>query len=73
VLRAKKAVESMGLEPVTMISHGGLDANWLAGHGVPTVTFGAGQAEIHTVHEYVDIPEFAQGCRLAVAIATLTE
>jgi hypothetical protein len=23
------------------------------------------------VHEYVDIPEFAQGCRLAVAIATL--
>jgi tripeptide aminopeptidase len=73
VLRAKKAVEAMGLEPVTMISHGGLDANWLAGHGVPTVTFGAGQAEIHTVHEYVDIPEFAQGCRLAVAIATLAE
>lgn len=73
VLRARKAAESIGLEPATMVSHGGLDANWLAGHGVPTVTFGAGQAEIHTVNEYVDIPEFALGCRLAVAIATLSE
>jgi len=73
VLRARKAAESIGLEPVTMISNGGLDANWLAGHGVPTVTFGAGQAEIHTVNEYVDIPEFALGCRLAVAIATMSE
>lgn len=71
VLRAKKAAQAMGLEPVTMVSAGGLDANWLVKHGVPTVTFGAGQAEIHTVNEYVDIPEFAQGCRLAVAIATL--
>jgi tripeptide aminopeptidase len=71
VQRAKKAAQSMGLEPVTMVSAGGLDANWLVKHGVPTVTFGAGQAEIHTVNEYVVIPEFAQGCRLAVAIATL--
>ena len=71
VQRAKKAAQAMGLEPVTMVSAGGLDANWLVKHGVPTVTFGAGQAEIHTVNEYVVIPEFAQGCRLAVAIATL--
>jgi tripeptide aminopeptidase len=71
VQRAKQAAQSMGLEPVTMVSAGGLDANWLVKHGVPTVTFGAGQAEIHTVNEYVVIPEFAQGCRLAVAIATL--
>lgn len=71
VQRAKKAAQSMGLKPVTMVSAGGLDANWLVKHGVPTVTFGAGQAEIHTVNEYVVIPEFAQGCRLAVAIATL--
>ena len=71
VQRAKKAAQAMGLEPVTMVSAGGLDANWLVKHGVPTVTFGAGQAEIHTINEYVVIPEFAQGCRLAVAIATL--
>lgn len=71
VTYARKAAESIGLEPYTELSNGGLDANWLVKHGVPTVTFGAGQAEIHTVNEYVDLPEFAQGCRMAVALATL--
>ena len=52
-------------------TNGGLDANWMVKHGIPTITFGAGQNEIHTVNEYVDLPEFAQGCRLAVALATL--
>jgi hypothetical protein len=32
---------------------------------------GAGQYEVHTVKEYVHLPEFAIGCRLAVALATL--
>jgi tripeptide aminopeptidase len=71
VAHARKAAESIGLQPYTVLSNGGLDANWLVKHGVPTVTFGAGQAEIHTVDEYVDLAEFAQGCRLAVALATL--
>jgi tripeptide aminopeptidase len=71
VKHAKKAVESLGLTPTTIFSNGGLDANWLDKHGVPTVTIGAGQYEIHTVKEYVDLPEFAQGCCLAVALATL--
>jgi tripeptide aminopeptidase len=71
VKHAKKAVESIGLKPVTLFSNGGLDANWLDKAGVPTVTIGAGQYEIHTVNEYVDVPEFLQGCRLAVALATL--
>lgn len=73
VARAKRAVESIGLTPTTIFSNGGLDANWLDQHGVPTVTIGAGQYEIHTIKEYVDLPEFAQGCRLAVALATLEE
>lgn len=73
VARAKRAARAIGLEPKTVLSAGGLDANWLVKHGVPTVTFGAGQAEIHTVLEYVDIPEFLQGCRMAVAIATLED
>jgi tripeptide aminopeptidase len=73
VLHARKAAQSIGLQPYTVASNGGLDANWLVKHGVPTVTFGAGQAEIHTVDEYVEIPEFVLGCRLAVALATLAE
>lgn len=71
VAHAKKAIEAIGLKPTTLFSNGGLDANWLDKHGVPTVTIGAGQYEIHTVKEYVDLPEYAQGCRLAVALATL--
>lgn len=68
---AKRAAEYLGMKPTTVFSNGGLDANWLDKHGVPTVTIGAGQYEIHTVNEYVNLPEFADGCRLAVALATL--
>jgi tripeptide aminopeptidase len=70
VRHAKHAAESIGLEPTTVFSAGGLDANWLSKHGVPTITIGAGQNEIHTVKEFVDLSEFANGCRLAVALAT---
>ena len=71
VRHAVKAVKAIGLEPVFVFSNGGLDANWLDKHGVPTVTIGAGQYEIHTIKEYVHLPEYAQGCRLAVELATL--
>jgi tripeptide aminopeptidase len=71
VRHAKRAAEALGLKPNTVFSNGGLDANWLVKHGLPTVSFGAGQNEVHTVKEFVDLPEFATGCRLAVAVATL--
>lgn len=70
VLHAKKAAQSIGLNPKALFSNGGLDANWFAKHGLEAVTIGAGQYEIHTVKEYVDLPEFALGCRLAIALAT---
>jgi tripeptide aminopeptidase len=71
VKHAKRAAESIGMKPNAVYSNGGLDANWLVKHGLPTVTFGAGQYDVHTVKEYVHLPEFANGCRLAVALATL--
>jgi tripeptide aminopeptidase len=71
VRHAKRAAESIGMKPTAVYSNGGLDANWLVKHGLPTVTIGAGQYEVHTVKEYVGLPEFANGCRLAVALATL--
>ena len=70
VKRATQAVVSLGLEPTYVFSNGGLDANWLDKHGIPTVTIGAGQYEIHTVNEYVDVPEYLTCCRLAVILAT---
>jgi tripeptide aminopeptidase len=69
VKHAWTAAESLGLTPRPKIGNGGLDANWFVRHGVPTITIGAGQNEIHTVNEFVDLAEFANGCQLAVALA----
>jgi tripeptide aminopeptidase len=73
VKRAVKALKMLGIEPTFLFSNGGLDANWLDKHGIPTVTIGSGQAEIHTVKEYVRLDEFEKGCRLGVLIATLED
>lgn len=64
------AVESVDREPELAISNGGLDANWLNAHGIPTVTFGTGQMSIHTVDEALNVPEFHLGCRIALHLAT---
>lgn len=71
VKKAAKAVRAIGREPNLRVTNGGLDANWMVKHGVPTITFGAGQNEIHTVKEFVDLTEFESGCRLALALATM--
>jgi tripeptide aminopeptidase len=70
VKTAKEAAREAGFEPTLRIGNGGLDANWLVKHGVPTVTFGAGQNQIHTVEEFVDVEVFLKGCRMALALAT---
>jgi tripeptide aminopeptidase len=71
VKHAVAAAKSIKLKPITRVTNGGLDANWMVKHGIPTVTFGAGQNDIHTVKEWVDLKEFEAGCRLAVALATM--
>jgi len=63
--------KTIGLDPFTKSVDGGLDANYLNTHGVPTVTLGAGQHGAHTVDEYADIDEYIKGCELAVALATV--
>lgn len=73
VKRAAKALKMLGIEPTYLFSNGGLDANWLDKHGVPTITIGAGQAEIHTINEYVNLAEYEKGCRLGVLMAILEE
>jgi tripeptide aminopeptidase len=70
VRHAEAAVRRAGLTPTLRVANGGLDANWLVRHGIPTVTFGAGQHNIHTVEEFVDVPEFLEGCRMALALAS---
>src|SRR5262249_47605326 len=70
VRHAVAAAEAAGMAPVLRTTNGGLDANWMVRHGIPTVTFGAGQRDVHTVEEYVDLPDFLGGCRMALALAT---
>src|SRR4051812_30959886 len=51
VKRAAAAIAAGGGTPNIRTANGGLDANWMVRHGIPTVTFGAGQNEVHTVDE----------------------
>jgi tripeptide aminopeptidase len=73
VHRAMNALRLLDMVPKLLFSNGGLDANWLDKHGVPTITIGAGQAEIHTIKEYVRLDEYEKGCRLGILMATLEE
>ena len=70
VRRAMAAVAAQGLSPRIRVANGGLDANCMVRHGIPTVTFGAGQNNAHTLDEWVDLTEFAAACRLALRLAT---
>jgi tripeptide aminopeptidase len=72
VKRAAAALEAAGLQPNIRTTNGGLDANWMVRHGVPTVTFGAGQNEAHTVDEWIDRDEYERACELALRLATMS-
>ncbi len=71
VKRASAAVSAVGGTPVIRAASGGLDANWMVRHGVPTVTFGAGQNEPHTTDEWINLDEYDRACALAVQLATM--
>jgi tripeptide aminopeptidase len=70
VRHALAAARRAGMAPVLRTTNGGLDANWMVRHGIPTITFGAGQRNVHTIEEHVDLADFLGGCRLALALAT---
>lgn len=69
VVAAAAAVEAESGEPDNAIANGGLDANWLSHHGIPTVTLGCGQNAIHTVEEWLNLDEFESACRIALRLA----
>ncbi len=70
VLAAEEALRGEGLTPQRAISNGGLDANWMHVHKIPTVTLGCGQVSPHTVSERLDIAAFHHACRVALRLAT---
>jgi tripeptide aminopeptidase len=73
VQSAEAALHSIGLDPFQAVASGGLDANWLTAHGIPTVTLGCGQQRQHTAQEALDLNEFDNACRAALVLATASE
>ncbi len=73
LLAAEQAVRDTGLEPLRAISNGGLDANWMTAHGIPTATLGCGQMNIHTTSECLDVAAFEHACLIGLRLATHSE
>lgn len=63
-----QAAQSCGFTPQTLSNDGGMDANWIVAHGIPAVTFGAGQRQVHTTDEWIDLSDFERACQLVTAI-----
>jgi tripeptide aminopeptidase len=70
VVAAAAAITAEGAKPELAVTNGGLDANWLTAYGIPTVTLGCGQRNIHTTAEQLDISEFQLSRRIALRLAT---
>ncbi|GAA4432557.1 M20/M25/M40 family metallo-hydrolase [Bremerella cremea] len=67
---AKRVLNDLGHKPFASIANGGLDANWMFRHGIPTVTLGCGQHNQHMVTEMLDIEQFYIACEVALQIAS---
>ena len=67
---AEAAVLATGRKPLRAISNGGLDANWLNAHGIPTVTLGCGQMNVHMTSEMLDLAGYRDACKIALQLAT---
>lgn len=70
ITSAREAITGVGLEPFEKISNGGLDANWMTAHGLPTITLGCGQEAIHTVKERLHLPSFLHAIRIGLRLAS---
>ncbi|MDX1946889.1 MAG: M20/M25/M40 family metallo-hydrolase [Pirellulaceae bacterium] len=66
---AEAAVRAVGRQLLQAISNGGVDANWLNAHGIPAVTLGCGQMNVHMTSEMLDLAAFRDACRIALVLA----
>ncbi|MCA9266138.1 MAG: M20/M25/M40 family metallo-hydrolase, partial [Planctomycetales bacterium] len=70
VVAAATAIRAAGADPFPAITNGGVDANWMCVHGIPTVTLGCGQMHPHMVMEQLDLAQFQIACDVAWRLAT---
>ncbi|MEM7344783.1 MAG: M20/M25/M40 family metallo-hydrolase, partial [Chloroflexota bacterium] len=67
-----KAAKQCDIEATLVSNDGGMDANWIVAHGIPTITISPGQRDIHTIDEWIDLVDFEKACQLIITIATQT-
>lgn len=70
VRMALRSLAEMGLDPEILPSGGGTDANIMRNHGIQTVVVGMSTNEMHTVNEYVRIPDLVNTARFCERILT---
>ena len=68
--RVKAAMRSLGLEPTTKPSGGGTDGNVFRRKGIDAVVVGMADHGMHTVREYVTIPDLVDAAHLCEAYLT---
>jgi tripeptide aminopeptidase len=62
------ACRLVGLEPLTMVTGGGSDANVLAALGVPTLALSCGMQGVHGVNEQIEVVDLEALASLCVAV-----
>lgn len=60
-----RAIRELEMQPESGVTNGGVDANWLVKHGIPTLTIGCGQRNVHTKNEQLDIADYLAACEIA--------
>lgn len=65
----REAAKSYELETPCVTNDGGMDANWIVAHGIPTVTLDVGQRFAHTPEEHLELDRFQTAIRLAITLA----
>ena len=66
---AESVISAQGATPISAIADGGVDANWITEHGIPTVSLGCGQANAHMVTESLDLQQYLLACNIGLSIA----
>tara|TARA_Y100000590_G_scaffold470240_1_gene663016 strand:+ start:5646 stop:6725 length:1080 start_codon:yes stop_codon:yes gene_type:complete len=68
MVRIKKAVRSLGMEPTVKSTGGGSDANVFRQKGINAVVVGMADHNMHTVREFVTIPDLVDAAHLCEAM-----
>jgi tripeptide aminopeptidase len=66
--RVKAALQGLGMEPVMRPSGGGTDGNVFRLRGMSAVVIGMADYNMHTVREYVSIPDLVDSAHLCEAL-----